>query len=184
MDFISVLEFLLTQLRKESVDFAFIGGFALQAAGISRSTGDIDFLVPSQDAEKIRKIMALKGYKLLHESPDVLNFLGESSALGRVDFLLAHRKYALAMLARANHKKVLDAMDVKVVRPEDLIGLKVQAVANTPERRDKDFGDVRELLKMHRATLDLELIREYFRIFGMEPDLDKLLQGTSPAPEP
>ena len=45
MDFIFVFEYVLKEFQKENIDFAIIGGFALQAHGLARATQDIDFLV-------------------------------------------------------------------------------------------------------------------------------------------
>jgi hypothetical protein len=184
MDFVTVLQFLFTSFKKEEVDFAFIGGFALQAAGVTRATQDVDFLILAQDAAKIKKTMLAGGYELLHESQDTLNFLGKRPEMGRVDFILAHRKHALEMLKRARIREGFGGRYLfKVLIPEDLIGLKVQAIANSPHRREKDIPDIRALLNLHRTTMDMELVRDYFQIFEMEPELEKLVVEASHAPE-
>ncbi len=180
MDFIDVLRFLLEIYQKEKVDFAFIGGFALQAAGVTRATSDVDFLILSQDMGKIKPLLIEKGYKLVHESKDSVHFLGETPSLGRLDFLLAHRKYALEMLKRAHMKEGFGGQfKFKVIVPEDIIGLKIQAIANSAHRREKDMPDIKSLLRLHRDKMDMELVREYYQIFDMEPELDKLLKEVS-----
>lgn len=177
MDFVAVIEFLVSQFQQQKIDFAFIGGFGLQSAGVARSTVDIDMLVLAADAQKVKEIMRAKGYELLHESPEILNFLSQQPQWGRVDFLLAHRQYALTMLKRAKSVEAFGGLRTfKVAAPEDLIGLKVQAVANTPERRDKDMADIRQLLDLRRKTMDMNLVREYFQIFEMEAELDRILK--------
>jgi predicted nucleotidyltransferase len=65
---------------------------------------------------------------------------------------------------------------VKVLLVEDLIGLKLQALANDPKNRYAvDAPDIQRLLKMHRSRLDVALVREYFRLFGKEELLDEWL---------
>jgi hypothetical protein len=54
-----------------------------------------------------------------------------------------------------------------------LIGLKVQAVSNDPRRTRQDLADVEKLLRV--AEIDLQRVREYFRIFEREKELDALL---------
>ncbi len=97
MDFLLVFKFLITTLKRQEIDFALIGGFALQVADITRTTRDIDLVILAKDVQKIKDIMLKTGYELIHESEDILNFAGKKFELGRVDFLLAHRKYALAI---------------------------------------------------------------------------------------
>ena len=59
------------------------------------------------------------------KSEDVITFYGQRVELGRVDFLLAHRKYAVAMLGRAEKQGIFGGkFKIKVVRIEDQIGLK------------------------------------------------------------
>ena len=100
------------------------------------------------------------------------NYLGTKIELGRVDFLHAHRSYTRAMLARAASKKILDGkFELRVLGPEDLIGLKVQSMANDPSRYNRDMSDIESLISENRATLNMQLIREYFKLFGLERTL-------------
>lgn len=55
---------------------------------------------------------------------------------------------------------------MKVLRPEDLIGLKVQATANDPSRKNADLADIELLMKHHGAALDWSLLQTYFELFG------------------
>lgn len=96
--------------------------------------------------------------------------------MGRVDFLLAHRKYTKAMLLRAKDKKIFDdKINIKVVTPEDLIGLKVQSSVNDPERYHQDMADIEELIKANYKKLNIGQVREYFEIFKKTEELDKIL---------
>jgi hypothetical protein len=61
-----------------------------------------------------------------------------------------------------------------VVDAADLIGLKVQASSNDPARRRMDLADVQRLLEC-AAGVDLDRVREYFRVFDREKELDALL---------
>lgn len=177
MDFILVFKFLLETFQREKIDFALIGGFALQASGVTRTTRDIDLLILSENSRKIKDIMLKHGYKLIHESEDVLNFLSDKIELGRVDFLLAHRKYAIQMLKRAEEKEVIGKeFKIKVLRVEDQIGLKVQSSSNDPQRLHQDMADIEWLIKNNYPKLDIELLREYFRLFDRERELHKIIE--------
>ncbi|MDP2911437.1 MAG: nucleotidyltransferase family protein [Candidatus Omnitrophota bacterium] len=177
MDFILIFKFLLETFKREKIDFALIGGFALQAAGITRTTGDIDMLVLKDDSEKIKDIMIKHRYELIHESSDVLNFYSDKFELGRIDFLLAHRKYALSMLKRAEEKDILKGeFKIKVIKIEDQIGLKVQSSSNDPLRMSRDMADIEQIIKYNYQKIDIELLREYFRLFDREPELDEIIK--------
>lgn len=177
MDFILVFRFLLENFGREKIDFALIGGFALQSAGITRTTRDVDLLVLSEDKDKIKNVLLKAGYKLLHESEDVLNFLSDKFELGRVDFLIAHRKYAVSMLKRAEEKEIFGGkFKIKVIKIEDQIGLKVQSSSNDPIRLQQDIADIQFLMKKHYTKLDMKLLREYFQLFNREQDLDKIIK--------
>jgi hypothetical protein len=106
------------------------------------------------------------GYELLYEG-EVLKFTSKNFELGRVDFLPARRKHTLAMLNRAKKEPVLGGkFEIKVLRAEDQVGLKVQASSNDPKRLHRDMADVRMLLENNYPDLDLALVREYFSLFG------------------
>lgn len=177
MDFEGVFQLLLGSFEKAKIDAALIGGFALHSAGYTRMTNDIDFLIDKEDVPKVKVIMSSTGYELLHESEDVSNFVSRLSGLGRVDFLYAHRHYAKAMLKRAAKKDILGGrFKVKVIIPEDLIGLKVQSSSNDPARYHQDMADIEAAIRANRSKLNMELIKEYFDLFGRGDDLRKILE--------
>lgn len=177
MDFVIVFGLLLKAFEKEGIEFALIGGFALQAVGLTRTTGDIDFLILAQDAEKVKAIMTKQGYKIIYESEDVLNFLSDELDFGRVDFLLAHREYALAMLKRAQTKEILQGkFKIKTLQVEDIIGLKIQSSSNDSSRFYQDMADVKMLVKDNYPQLDIKLLKEYFSLFNREKELDNIIE--------
>lgn len=177
MDFEAVFKLLIDNFQKGKINFAIIGGFALHAAGYTRATKDIDFLVTKEDMPKVKEIMLSYGYELLHQSEDASNFLGKMAELGRVDFLHAHRKYTRAMLERAKNIDILNGkFKVKVITPEDLIGLKVQSSANDPDRYHQDMADIEVIMQTNFKNLNLDLVREYFELFDRTKELEQILE--------
>jgi len=177
MDFEAVTKYLLDKFKLTGVRCAVIGGFALHAAGFPRATRDIDFLLHVDDVPAVKKILGDFGYDIIHESQDAINFWGKLKELGGVDFIIAHRHYALAMLGRAKVYEILAGHQVKVVVPEDIIALKLQAMANDPDRVSQDMADVQWLIKNHKGTLNIDLLKEYFSIFGQTEVLEGLLKN-------
>lgn len=175
MNFRKVFEILIAEFQKNKIDFALIGGHALIFAGVERTTVDIDFAVLLEQSDIVDGIMKKYGYKALHRTQDVANYSSQFAEFGQVDFLFAHRKYALQMLKRAEPKEIF-GFKIKIVKPEDLIGLKVQSSSNDPQRYHKDMSDVEEIISKNIKSLDLELVKEYFKLFEKEKELTAILE--------
>ena len=76
------------------------------------------------------------------------------------------------MLERASTAAVFgNEIKVKVLKAEDIIGLKVQAIANNPNRFHKDNSDIEELLKT--VIVDWKTLKTYFELFSM---IDRFLE--------
>lgn len=182
MNFKKVFEILITEFQKNKIDFALIGGHALSFMGVERTTVDIDFAVLLEQSNSADDIMKKYGYKNLHKTEDVANYSSQIAEFGQVDFLFAHRKYALQMLKRAELREVF-GFKIKVIKPEDLIGLKIQSSSNDPLRYNKDMGDIEGIISKNIKTLDFEIIREYFGLFEREKELDVILSEWTPSEE-
>ena len=116
------------------------------------------------------------GYELTHGSQEFSNYWHPVGPLGCVDYLHAHREYSWKMLERAKKYSLLDKIEVPVLIPEDIIGLKIQSIVNNPNRHSKDMADIEYLLREKLNELDLGLVREYFELFNLQQELDELLK--------
>jgi len=175
MNFSGLLKVLAEKFNGEGVPYALIGGFAMHAAGLSRATGDVDLLVDAKDQEKVKAILLSLGYKILFENENVMNLAAPWMLIGGIDILWARRPYSLEMIRTAGISPMA-GMAIPVVSPESIIGLKVQAMVNDPERRLRDMADIEWLVKEHHDNMDMVLVRQYFDLFSMGKDLEELLQ--------
>jgi len=168
MDFKAVIGELICLFDKRGIRYALIGGFALGLWGSARATVDIDLLINRDDLEKADSVMLSLGYRCSHKSDNVSQYISDDKMMGEVDFLHAFREASLGMLERSAEKDIFNgALKIKVVSPEDLIGLKVQAIKNDPERERADMADIESLLSRHGKTISWELIEEYCTLFDM-----------------
>lgn len=175
MDFKIVIDKLLTAFQHEDVRYALIGGFALGALGITRTTVDVDFLVHRDDLDKIHSIMTGLGYDRAYHTENVSQYVAADTIWGEVDFLHAFREISVGMLQRAENNKIFNGtIDIKVLKTEDLIGLKVQAIANDNTRKDVDLSDIRSLVALYEKEIDWPLIEKYFSLFGLQELLKDL----------
>ena len=96
---------------------------------------------------------------------------------GEVDFLHAFRKASLEMLKRAQEKGIFNnSLKIRVLMPEDLVGLKLQAIKNDPDRLQKDMTDIESLLNIYGPGLDRSLLKQYFYLFDMQDLYKKLIE--------
>lgn len=155
-------------LSSSGVTHALIGGFALAVYGQHRATMDIDFLADGSKKEIIKSAFLNKGFKLNHESAEVLQFSGS----GFIDVLLANRPLSQAMLQNAVKNNELN---IYVLKAEDIIGLKIQAYKNDSSRELQDKADIQNLLKL--SEIDLTVVKKYADLFGEWPTIEKLRKG-------
>lgn len=174
MDLRGVLERVMSLFRQREIDCALIGGLALAAHGAPRATVDLDLLVDGDRADEVDALLGSIGYRALYRSDPVGNYTADDPALGRIDVLFVRRRYGRAMLQRAVTLPGTSVPGVRVVDAADLIGLKLQSLSNDPARERLDLSDIDRLLRSP-AAIDLERVREYFRLFERESLLEDLL---------
>jgi hypothetical protein len=166
------IEEVIGALNSMEARFALIGGLALASHNVIRATQDVDLLTDADAADRIHAALANLGYSCAHRSAEAANYLRGDE---RVDFLFASRPIARRLLAdAAEHRTAFGVL--RVISTEGLIGFKLQGLVNDP-RRTQDLEDIRALLRANRAALNMDEIREYFRIFGREPLLAELLNA-------
>ncbi len=178
MNLKEVLKTLIAKFQERKIDAVLSGGLALSTMDILRFTKDIDFLISEESKTAVDEIMTELGYEIQDFSTDeILSYLSPLKVYGQVDFLLARRKYTKAMMKRASKQSIFEGKyQVKTLMPEDLIGLKFQAISNDPENRYHiDAPDIQRLLSLHQDKMDMALVREYFQIFDKEDLLDEWL---------
>ena len=174
MEFRFVLERLLEGFDRLGLRYAVIGGFAMGALGAPRATQDLDFLVHQEDTPRLHELLTGLGYRRIHHSENVSQYEGESLAWGCLDFVHAFRELALDMLGRAVEKPVFSGTrGIRVLRPEDIIGLKVQAMVNQPKRKDRETADIQALAAAN-ADLDWERVTQFYALFGLDDELRRL----------
>lgn len=175
MDIENILKKIVKAFQENNVHYALMGGYALGLWGVGRTTVDIDFMVIREDLKKVNTIMSGLGYECMHRSENVSQYVSQLKVFGEVDFLHAFRRYSREMINKAEEREIFGgSLKVKTVKPEDLIGLKLQAISNDPERKELDMEDIKSLIKLQRERLDWSLIEEYFKLFNMEPVLRNL----------
>lgn len=163
-----VLETLVGDFERLQIRYAAIGGFALGVLGTPRQTLDLDFLVNRDDLAKVDTALMGLGYQCAFRSENVTQYQHENLVWGSVDFIHAFRQVSLKMLDRAQICPAVGGrVRLKTARPEDVIGLKLQALCNDPMRRLQEQRDIEALMQHHGAALDWNRIEELYDVFGL-----------------
>lgn len=175
MDFSLVLKYLVKLFNEEKIPYALIGGLALDIHGIIRTTKDIDILIPVEELDKVGAFLLEHGYKQLFKTTDVASYISDNIILGRVDLILAQRKYTKEMLRNTiSFKTKISQNNVNVVNLNDLIGLKIQAYFGRKERKAIDLEDIKSIIRKYKGKLNYSKIKEYFSLFGAEDLLKEI----------
>jgi hypothetical protein len=175
VDFKNVIEKIVCFFEKDNIDYAFIGGVALGLWGVGRSTVDIDILVNKDDIGKVDRIMTGLGYECRFRSENVSQYISPLRVFGEIDFLHAFREASMEMLDHAEEKTAFNnTLKIKVAKPEDLIGLKLQAIKNNPKRNEQDTADIEMLISIQKKQIDWSLIKKYCIILEMDEIYEKL----------
>jgi len=173
MNFELVIHALLEILEGQQIRYGVVGGFALGLLGVPRATMDVDLLVHRDDLARLDEALRRVGFQRVVSTENVSHYEHSDAVWGSIDVLHAFRPHALGMLTRTRGVALFDRT-IRVLQPEDIIGLKVQAMANNPLRAAKEQVDIESLVEAYSATLDWTRIKEYFDLFEMSELLERL----------
>ena len=139
------LRSVLNALDQARVDYALVGGMAVEVWGAPRATRDIDLLVRSEDLARAMSAVRGRGFTLpalLFEFKDGttlqrVNRVDEAGNLMTVDFMLVDRNLESAWASRT--RVPFADGEVAVVSREALMAMKAQAA------RPQDIADIQNL---------------------------------------
>lgn len=156
-------------LSNAGVEHALIGGLALAALGVGRSTFDVDLLIHENDKEIAKTAFATAEFSIVKETDEVIHLKGK----GLVDILIARRPLSQKMLADA---RAIGRLGVKCIAAEGIIALKIQAYTNDRSREFQDKADIRSLIKAN-TLLNWDQIKAYADIFGEWDTIQKIREA-------
>jgi hypothetical protein len=151
--------------EERGVRYALAGAFALHAHGITRATGDLDFVVEERVKDELRRSLASDGYEEVHVSDGFSNHVHPDLAWGRLDFIYVDPHTADVLFRGAHPMAVLPGLDAPVPRPEHLAAMKVLAMKNDPSRTFQEMADIQSLLRL--PEVDRAEIKGYFERHGL-----------------
>jgi Uncharacterised nucleotidyltransferase len=170
LDFARVTATIFDFLDQKGHPYALIGGVALAAYGLLRTTLDLDLVVDSEAQDELVGFLESRGYQTLHRSSGYSNHLHADPSWGRVDCLYVRGETSKELFAACQRLPGPGGIQVPVPKPEHLAALKALALKNDPERELQDLADVRFLLQ--QPGVDRRWVREYFARHGLKEPFD------------
>ena len=152
--------------EEHGLRFLLIGGFAVNAHGHARTTGDLDLAVPRPDRDAWQKLIQSVGHRLSESNDRFLQF--ESTVRGRlpIDVMLANER-TFAGLWDAAVDVEYEGRRFHVVCIEHLIAMKLHVLKQGKLHRFlKDFQDVVDLVRVNNLDLRTEKFRALFTKYG------------------
>jgi hypothetical protein len=132
------------RLQKAGIQYAILGGMALNAHGYRRTTGDVDFLLTPHGLEAFRNRFVGKSYDPVPGRPR--RFTDRVSRV-TIDILVTGR---FPGTGQPGPFAFPDPADVSVVIDKHcVVNLATLIQLKLAARRYKDFGDVVELIRIH-----------------------------------
>ncbi len=171
MDFATVLGVVSGFIEEKGFRYAVIGGVALIAYGLPRTTLDLDFIVEFSAQDDLIRFLESHGYKTLHRSSGYSNHVHPDLLLwGSLDFVYVSGETSQELFAACRTTTGPSGLQIRVPTPEHLAALKITAMKNDPARAFQDMADVRFLLNL--PGVDRLQIRDYFDRQGMRDRFD------------
>ncbi len=144
-----------------------IGGIAVIARGVPRTTLDIDATVWGEGLDVQQTVGVFAGRGIAPRIDDAVAFAREHQVLllrheasgTPIDLTLAWLPFEQEALARATRVD-LGSISARVALPEDLV------VYKTVAWRDQDRRDVERLLRLYRDEIDVQRVRALLAQFA------------------
>lgn len=175
MDFEKIASKLAAFFQQEKCRYAIVGAFGLHGYGMSRATGDLDFVIDAACQDSVIGFLEESGYETLHRSSGYSNHFHPEEALGRIDFIYVSGRTAETIFNNAAITLKIGDQPFPVPRPEHLAAMKIQAMKNDPSRTFQELADIQFLLSL--PDIDHQIIREHFKRHGLLEKYNELQEN-------
>ena len=158
-----VLSALVEYFKKNDIEYAIIGAYALFSYGIVRATKDIDLITRLSNQKKVIANFESLGFETTYRSKAFSNHCHPIGNI-RVDMMYIEGHTADVIFSSASGRQVINKNKYSVISVEYLIALKLFALSNNPERKLKDLNDIKEMLL--KCTYNKKLVEGFFKKYN------------------
>jgi len=152
-DHFDILEELARSAPRHGLDFILIGGHAVNARGYSRTTVDVDLLIPAEALTRWDSLLRESGYKAIHRTKAFAQFEQAVGEGFRVDLMLVDEG-TYGKLHQGSEVLQYGPTKLRVAGVLHLIALKLHAIRQ-PERaaEGRDYYDILNLVRQNGIDL-------------------------------
>ena len=146
----STAEKLAEKLAQHKINYAFVGGFALNIHGFKRQTTDVDVLMNMEDLRKFQADIVYNGFTPRFRDAKK-SFRDPVSNVGIVIIVSGEfpgdGQPKDIQFPVPDNNNIMDIGGMKIINLPTLINLKLSSFKSLPQRRMKDRTDVAGLVK-------------------------------------
>lgn len=153
-------------LEEKQCPHALVGGLAMAAYGLPRTTLDLDLVVDGTYQDDLLRHMESLGYETVHRSAGYSNHVHPETRRGSVDLVYVRGETSEKLFRHVRHVPGPGGGSVPIPSPEHLAAMKVLAMKNDPGRTFQELGDIRHLITA--AGADREAVRAQLVRHGLE----------------
>ena len=146
----NILKIITDNLVREQIPYSLIGALALGIYGLPRFTADIDILTEGRFWPQISSIMKKLGYTCYKKTDSFAQFDSEIGVLGKIDFMFVNTPEGKDILKRSIPAGDELIGTCHILQPTDYIILKLMAIANNPDRSQKDEDDILAVINLYK----------------------------------
>lgn len=172
VNFARVLESIISFLNEKGHSYALIGGVALAAYGLPRTTLDLDLVLDAGTQTALVSFLESRGYQTVHRSSGYSNHVHPDPLWGGVDCLYVRGETSRDLFAACRMGPGPGGLVVPLPKPEHLAAMKAMAMKNDPGRTLQDMADVRFLLQL--PGVDRRQVKAYFERQGLKERFDEI----------
>jgi len=163
--------------KKAGVSCVLVGGFAVNYYKFTRQTADVDFLISSEDFDKILPLLTEAGYKIDYAQDVFARLKGASSYSMDLDFMFVDRR-TISEFAAHGKKITIAAQTMIIPSLEHLIALKLHSIKHNPKLREyKDLPDIIQLVIMNKVDVKNSKFKDLCIKYGTEELYHKLVKA-------
>jgi hypothetical protein len=157
----SLFKFISSLFKKHDIHGVLVGGYALIANKVQRTTFDIDFMVTASDCGKIEPDLIKSGYGIFNRQDAFVQFKSTVPGLRDIDFLIGDA-HTIGKIIGQGKTITIAGESFIIPSPMHLIEMKLHSIAGNKRRELKDFPDIVQLLIVNGINPAGEQIKELF----------------------
>lgn len=176
----TVFDLMARVAQEAGIRLILIGGFAVNAYGVSRNTRDVDFLISEADYLKLGSLLSAQGYEEVVRTDVFAKREHKDQEAMPVDLLFIDSN-TFGMIWQKGGETTVSGHKFKIPSLLHLIALKLHAIKQgSKDRVWKDLPDIINLVianRMDVASSDFVEICLKFGPEGIHPKIQEAIRG-------